>query len=44
MLNGNGHWRFSVIGRAAGEHFIHDDAQRIEIRSGVHLGSLGLLR
>ena len=44
MLNGNGHRGFAVVGGLSGEHFIHHNAQRIEVRPGIHLGALGLLR
>ena len=44
MLNGNCHGRFAVVGGLSGEHFIHHNAQRVEVGPGVHLGALCLLR
>ena len=44
VLNGHRHRGFSVIGRAAGHHFVHDNAQRIDIAAVVRMTALGLLR
>ena len=44
MLDGHRHRGFPVIGRAAGHHLIHHNAQGIDIRPVIHPASLGLLR
>ena len=44
VLDGDGDGRLAVIGRAAREHLIHDDAEGIEIGPVVHPRALGLLR
>ena len=44
MLNGNGHRRLPVVGRPSREHFIHHNAQRVQVGSGIHLRALRLLR
>ena len=44
VLDGDGYRGITVIGRFSGQHFIHHYAQRIQVRPGVHLGPLCLLR
>ena len=44
MLHGHRYWRIAIERRAAGEHFIHDDAQRIDIGSRANDVALCLLR
>jgi len=43
MLDGNGHRRITVIRRAARQHFVHDNAEGIEVGTAVNLRTLGLL-
>src|SRR5262249_54448598 len=43
MLHGYCHWRITVERRAPGQHFIHDDAKRIDVSSRVDNLALSLL-
>ena len=43
VLNGNRHRGITVIGRSACHHLIHHDTQRIDIGTGIHPATLGLL-
>ena len=43
MLNGHRHRGFSVKGRPARHHLIHDNTEGIQIRSGIGVAALGLL-
>ena len=43
VLNGDRNGRIAVIRRAARQHFVHDDAERIEVGAAVDLRALGLL-
>ena len=44
MLDGHGDGGLAVIGRAARQHFVHDDAQGVDIRPVIDPAALGLLR
>ena len=44
MLDGHRHRRFAIKRRTAGDHFIHNNAQGVQIRPAIHLAALGLLR
>ena len=43
VLDGNGHGRLPIVGRSAGHQFVHNHAQRIQVGTGIHHGTLGLL-
>ena len=44
VLNGDGNGRFTVVGGAAGQHFVHHDAEGIQVGAVVHAGALRLFR
>ena len=44
VLNCHGHRRFTVVGRTARQHLIHDDAERIKVGAVIHMRALRLLR
>ena len=43
VLDGDGDRRVAVIRRAARQHFVHDNAEGIEVGTAVNLRTLGLL-
>ena len=43
VLDRHRHGRFSVIGRPAGHHLVHHNAQRVQIAAVIHPAALGLL-
>ena len=43
MLDGHRDGRLAVVGRVAGEHLVHDHAQRVEVGAEVDPAALGLL-
>ena len=44
MLDGHGNRGLSVIGRPPRHHFVHHNAQRVQVRPVVRVTALGLLR
>ena len=42
MLQGNRHRGITLKGQTAGDHLIHDHAQRVQVRAVVHMAALGL--
>ena len=42
VFNGNRHGRIAVIGRSSGHHFIHHNAQGVDVGTGIHSAALCL--
>ena len=37
MFDGQSHGRIRLVGLLAGQHFVQDDAQRVDVRAAVHI-------